>query len=277
MRRLMIASVAGAAVLASLPVVAQQVREGVKLPPASFVRLFYSAKKVEGVAAVQYRQLREQATRSKAILPVDDPQTQRVQRLINEMLPHTHKWHKRAKDWNWEVVLIKSPAINALCMPGGKIAVFTGILETLKLTDDEAAMVIGHEMAHALREHARERAAKNMLHNASAMAMSVLIGGGAGDLTRMGGGLLSLSYNRGNEKEADLVGMELAARAGYDPRAALTLWEKMGKVMKLNKSRWLSTHPTGDQRAALIKANLSDVLPLYERARAGMPPRPPTK
>ena len=164
-----------------------------------------------------------------ALLPADDPQAKRVQRIAQDLLPHTHKWNTRAKDWKWEVILVKSPTVNALCMPGGKIAIFTGILDALKLTDDELAVVLGHEMAHALREHARARAAKITLTNVGALAIGLVIGGNVGELARQGGGLLTLKFNRDDERDADLIGMELAARAGYDPEAGITLWEKMGQ------------------------------------------------
>ena len=230
MRRSIIAAVAAVAVLAGAPVAAQQpAEEGVRVGPASFVR--------QSIRRRRWRRRRCCSTTSCASrrspgarwCPTTIRRPGGCSASSQEIKPHTYKWHKRAKDWTWDTLLIKSPAINALCMPGGKIAVFTGILDQLKLTDDELAMVIGHEMAHALREHARERAAKNMLTNVGALAVGVLIGGGAGDIARMGGGLLSLSFSRDNEQEADLVGMELAARAGYNPEAALSLWEKMGQ------------------------------------------------
>ena len=112
-------------------------------------------------------------------------------------------------------------------MPGGKIAVFTGIVDALKLTDDELAVVLGHEMAHALREHARARTAKITLTNVGTLAIGLVIGGNVGELARQGGGLLALKFNRDDERDADLIGLELAARAGYDPQAGITLWEKM--------------------------------------------------
>ena len=110
-------------------------------------------------------------------LPADDPLAKRVQRVAQDLLPHAQKWNPRAKDWKWDITVIKTPAINALCMPGGKIAVFTGILDALKLTDDELAVVLGHEMAHALREHARARTAKVTLTNVGTLAIGLVIGG----------------------------------------------------------------------------------------------------
>ena len=197
----------------------------------------------------------------------DDPQRKRVERIISELLPHVTKWNDRAKDWHWETMVIKSRTINAFCMPGGKIAVFNGLLERLQLSDDEATMVIGHEMAHALREHSRARAAKATLTTMGASAVALLIGGNVGQIARVGGGLLTLRFSRNDEKEADLIGMELAARAGHDPRAGLTLWEKMSNAAKGTPPQWLSTHPSGATRVELIKDNLKYVLPLYERAQ----------
>jgi predicted Zn-dependent protease len=155
-------------------------------------------------------------------------------------------------------------------MPGGKIAVFTGIIGQLRLTDDELAMVIGHEMAHALREHARERIAKNAATSIGADIISQVLGlGDLGQtLTGYGAQLLSLRFSRGDESEADLVGMEIAARAGYDPRAAISLWQKMGRASKNAPPEWLSSHPSGASRLAELERNLPRVLPLYERTAA---------
>jgi predicted Zn-dependent protease len=155
-------------------------------------------------------------------------------------------------------------------MPGGKIAFYTGILEQLKLTDDEVAMVMGHEIAHALREHARERMGKGAATNIGAGLVSQLFGlGQVGQtLTNYGAQLLTLQFSREDESESDLVGMELAARAGYDPRAGVTLWQKMGAASKGAPPQWLSTHPSGTTRIAEIEANLPKVMPLYEKAKA---------
>ena len=277
MRRWMVAVAAGLAVMASAPVAAQLAKdeEGVKVRRPSFVRNLVPASRLEKAAEDQYAQLKSQATARNALLPDSDALVKRVQRIAKDLLPHTEKWNPRAKEWKWEVSVIKTPAVNAFCMPGGKIAVFTGILETLQLTDDEAAMVIGHEMAHALREHARARTAKTTLTDVGAMTVGLLIGGGFGDIARQGGGLLALKFNRDDERDADLIGMEIAARAGYNPEAGITLWEKMSKVAKGAPPPWLSTHPSGDERVTRIKANLKRVTSLYEKARANRTTPPP--
>jgi predicted Zn-dependent protease len=276
MRRLIIAAAAGIAMLASASATAQLAKddEGVQVRRPSIMRNLVSAAKLEQSALQQYEQLKDQAVSRNVLLSSEDPQAKRVQRIAQDLLPHTHKWHPRAKEWQWQVIVVKTPVINALCMPGGKIAVFTGILDTLKLTDDETAMVLGHEMAHALREHARARTAKVTLTNAGALAVGLLIGGNVGELARQGGGLLSLKFNRDDERDADLIGMELAARAGYNPEAGITLWEKMSKAVKGAPPPWLSTHPSGADRIARIKLSLKRVMPLYERARANKPPAP---
>ena len=170
--------------------------------------------------------------------------------------------------------LIGSPQINAYCMPGGKIAFYTGILDQLQLTDDEVAMVMGHEIAHALREHARARMGKSAVTQAwrawAAPWRSLWLGVDprlTDSVARGGANLLTLEFSRSDESEADLVGMELAARAGFDPRAGITLWQKMSAANKGAPPQWLSTHPSGKTRIAEIEKNLPKVLPLYERAR----------
>jgi Zn-dependent protease with chaperone function len=278
MRRSIIAGAAGLALLASVPAMAQRAKDedgGVKVRRASLMRNLVPAARLEQAALQQYGQLRAQATGRNALLPAEDAQAKRVQRITQELLPHTHKWNPRAKDWRWEVFVVKTPTINALCMPGGKIAVFTGILDALKLTDDELAVVLGHEMAHALREHARARAAKVTLTNVGTLVVGLVIGGNVGELARQGGGLLALKFNRDDEKDADLIGMEIAARAGYDPEAGITLWQKMGQIAGNARPPWLSTHPSSEDRARRIRGAMKDVAKLYEKAKANRPPPAP--
>lgn len=251
-------------------------RDGVDVGKNSAFTKLVPAEQIEKTAEQQYLQLQKQAASKQALLPRDHPQVQRLQGIARNIIPHALAWNPRARDWKWAVSLIRSPQVNAFCMPGGKIAFYTGILDQLQLTDDEVAMVMGHEIAHALREHARERIGKNAVTEGVARVGGAVIAAWLGvdprltdGVARGGANLAALSFSRGDETEADLVGMELAARAGFDPRAGVTLWQKMGAASKGAPPQWLSTHPAGKTRIAEIEKNLPKVLPLYERARVG--------
>jgi predicted Zn-dependent protease len=248
-----------------------QVREGVDVGGNSAFSKLVPAADVERSSQQQYLQLLQQAAAQKALAPPDNPQLKRLRAIAQRIIPYATPWNDRSSQWKWEVNLIGSSQINAFCMPGGKIVFYTGILTTLQLTDDEVAMVMGHEIAHALREHARERMGKNAATGMGANLIGQLLGLGqiGQTVTNYGAQLLTLEFSRSDESEADLVGMELAARAGFNPRAGVTLWQKMGAANKGAPPQWLSTHPSGKTRIADIEANLPRVLPLYERARKG--------
>jgi len=245
--------------------------EGVDVGRNSVFTQLVPAETIEKSSAQQYAQMLQQAAAQKALAGKDNLQLRRLRMIAQKIIPHTLSWNPRAADWRWEVNLIGSKQINAFCMPGGKIAFYTGILDQLKLTDDEVAMVMGHEIAHALREHARERMGKNAATGIGASVLSQVFGFGqlGQTVTNYGAQLLTLQFSRSDESEADLVGMELAARAGFDPRAGVSLWQKMAVANKGAPPQWLSTHPAGNTRIADIEANLPKVLPLYSRARAG--------
>ena len=236
---------------------------------ASVLRQLVPAEVLENSSAEQYQELLQQA-RSKGALAADsNVQLQRIRGIAQRLIPYTSQWNPRASQWRWEVNLIGSKQINAFCMPGGKIAFYTGIIDQLKLSDDEIAMIMGHEMAHALREHSREQLAKNQ-----ATSLGISLGAqllGLGDLSsaaaRFGGQLLSLKFSRNDESEADLVGLELAARAGFNPQAAVSLWRKMGEATGEGGIGFLSTHPTGPDRIRQLESNVPRVMPLYEQAR----------
>lgn len=264
---------AGAAL--ALPAGAQQ-REGVDVGQQSSFSKLVPAEQVEQAATQQYAQLLAEAKSKNALLPAGAPQTERLRFVAQRMIPFTPDWNSRAPGWKWEVNLLNSKDVNAFCMPGGKIAFFTGLIEKLKLTDDEVAMVMGHEVAHALREHARERMGKNAATGLGLEIGAALLGLGQGGrtLANIGGQLLTLKFSRDDESEADLVGMELAARSGYDPRSGVSLWTKMGQATgggggggNANKlAEYGSTHPQGATRIRDIEAALPRVMPLYERA-----------
>lgn len=249
-------------------------REGVEVGQSSAFSKLVPAEQVERSAGQQYAQLLEQARSNRALGNADHPQVRRLRAIAQRIIPFALAWNPRARDWQWEVNLIGSGQINAFCMPGGKIAFYTGILNKLKLSDDEVAMVMGHEIAHALREHARERMGKSAVTHGAARIGGAIAAGVFGidprltdGLARGGANLLTLEFSREDESEADLVGLELAARAGYDPRAGVTLWQKMGAASKGAPPQWLSTHPSGSTRIADIEKNLPSVMPLYQRAR----------
>jgi predicted Zn-dependent protease len=244
-------------------------REGVEVGGNSKFSKLVPAGDVEKAAAGQYQKMLQEAAAQNALLPANHPQTIRLRTIAQKIIPFSYEWNPRAQGWQWEVNILNSKQINAFCMPGGKIAFYTGILEQLKLTDDEVAMIMGHEVAHALREHARERMGKNAATNIGANVLGSLLGVGNGgaQLLGMGAQLVSLKFGREDESEADLVGMELAARAGYNPRAGVSLWQKMGAASKGAPPQFLSTHPSGPSRIKDIERNLPKVEPLFEKAR----------
>ena len=227
------------------------------------------AETVEGAARQQYLQLMREAQGKNALAPADDPQLQRLRYIAARMIPLTLACNERAREWKWEVQLLRSNALNAFCMPGGKIAFFSGILSRLKLSDDEVAMIMGHEAAHALLEHARERMAKSTGTNVGLRLLAAVFGlGNLGDMAAQGlSQLASLKFSRDDESEADALGLVLAARAGYDPRAGVSLWQKMGAASGGKAPpAWLSTHPAGPERVKEITQRLPRALPEFQRA-----------
>lgn len=243
-------------------------REGVDVGPRSSLTKFVSADQIEEAARQQYRQMLQKAAAQHALGPDDHPQVVRLRAIAQRLIPFSYEWNERARGWKWEINLIGSKQINAFCMPGGKIAFYYGILQQLQLSDDEVAMVMGHEIAHALREHAREQMGKTMATRGAIEIGAALLG--LGDIARgvagIGGQLLTLRFGREDESEADLVGLELAARAGYDPHASVALWEKMAQANKGAPPEFISTHPSGPTRIRDLEANIPKVEPLYQRA-----------
>jgi Zn-dependent protease with chaperone function len=270
-RRSFLAS--GVALLAgAVPALAQ-----VDVGQPSSLRNLVPAQTLENAAARQYAQMLAQAKAQNALAPDGHPQLARLRHVAQRLIPYAEPWNNRARNWRWEVNLIGSKQLNAFCMPGGKIAFFRGILDQLQLNDDEVAMIMGHEMAHALREHARARLAKTQATGIGLSLGAQLLGlGQVGELgANLGTQLLALRYSREDETEADLVGLELAARGGFEPRASVTLWQKMtqasgggpGSLGGGNTLSFLSTHPPGPNRIRELQANVPKVQSLYERAR----------
>ncbi|MFC0351186.1 M48 family metallopeptidase [Undibacterium danionis] len=248
-------------------------QDGVKVGKMSMMRkLGNLGGALDQQAAAQYVQTMKEAEQKRALAPDNHPQVIRLRAIAKKLIPFALPWNDRAAEWKWEVNLLGSTQINAYCMPGGKIAFYTGILDTLKLTDDEVAIVMGHEIAHALREHGAERAGKSILGNFAIKGAALLAeyngynGKTAAGVTGVVTNFTMLKFSRDDETEADIVGLDIAARAGYDPRAGVVLWQKMGVVNKKAPPKWLSTHPAGTDRINEIRKHFPEVMPLYAKA-----------
>ena len=237
--------------------------------------LLVSSAELDKAAAAEYQKVIQRES-PKGTVNRDHRQTERVRGIAKRLIPQTAVFRKDAPDWKWEVNVITSPEVNAWCMPGGKIAVYTGIIEKLQSTDDELAAVMGHEISHALREHGRERASQQLATSVGASVVGavadIFLPGtgqlGAGLAGVVGQVTYELPYSRVHETEADRMGVELAARAGYDPRAAVALWEKMAKLSDGSAPpKLLSTHPSHEDRINDLTEFSQKVMPLYERAR----------
>ncbi|WBS03778.1 M48 family metallopeptidase [Pseudoduganella sp. SL102] len=253
---------------------AAQASDGIPVTRLSRLRVFSDEQTVNEQSKLQYDALLKEADQKDALVDDNHPQVQRLRAIAKRIIPHVGRWNPEAADWNWEVNLLNSDQVNAFCMPGGRIAFFTGILTKLNMTDDEVAMVMGHEIAHALREHARKRQGESQVAaiagKLGGIAASALFGIDP-NLTDFGGRMAAqaavLKFSRGEETEADLVGIDLAARAGFDPRAGIALWQKMGAVNARAPIEFLSTHPSGETRIAEMNKSMPLVLPVYARTR----------
>ena len=265
-RGFLLAAAGSAATLASTPLLAQ-----VDVGQSSSLRNLVPAEELEAASNQQYAKLLAEAKSQGALASAGNAQLQRLNVISRRLIPHAAQWNDRARQWRWEVNLIGSKQINAFCMPGGKIAFYTGILDQLQLTDDEVAMIMGHEMAHALREHARARIAKSQGTGTLLSLGAQLLGlGELGNVAaNVGTELLTLRFSRDDESDADLVGLELAARGGYNPQAAVSLWQKMANAGGGSSGpSFLSTHPSGPQRIQELQSNVPKVQGLYQRARS---------
>ncbi|HEY0488866.1 MAG TPA: M48 family metallopeptidase [Telluria sp.] len=228
------------------------------------------AGQLEQIAQVSFNEQNEKA-RAAGKLVTQGAEYDRVRRISERLRQQAPVFRPDAANWNWEVALIDSPELNASCAPGGKITVYTGIIRSLNLTDDEIAMVVGHEIAHALREHGREKVSQAMAQN---LIGSVLLGAlqtteaQAKMASQVTDVMLTLPNSRKNELEADKIGLELAARAGFNPAAAVSVWQKMGAASSgARPPQFLSTHPANASRIAELTSMQAAVMPLYQAAR----------
>jgi len=231
--------------------------------------MLVSSQQLEQMAAESYAKLLADAAR-KGVLNRDRAMLQRLRAVASRIEPQTAVFRRDAPAWKWEVNLLASDELNAFCMPGGKIMVHSGLVTQLGLSDAEIAVVMGHEIAHALREHSREQVSQAIAAQAAIGAGTALLGLGQGSAELAGAGyqaLIATRFSRTDESEADRIGLELAARAGYDPRAGVALWRKMMNAHSGGRApEFLSSHPADSRRVAQIEALLPAVMPLYQTA-----------
>ena len=236
--------------------------------------MLISSGELEQVAVQSYSKMKSDAS-SKGELNQDTALLKRIRTIATHIKPHTAIFRKDAPGWNWEVNVISSKELNAFCMPGGKIMFYSGLVNQLHLSDDEIAIVMGHEIAHALREHSREQVSQAMAAQTAINVGTALLGLGQTAAAISGSvyqSLIATKFSRTDESEADDIGLELTARSGYDPRAGVTLWQKMMAASHGDRPpELLSTHPAEANRVQKIQSLLPTVIPLYESARRSAP------
>ena len=230
--------------------------------------MMISSAEVDRLSAISYNEQNQKA-KDKHILVSSGPTYDRLKTISNRLIQQTSIFRDDTRQWNWQLTLINAPILNATCAPGGKITFYTGLVEQLNLTDDEVAAIMGHEIAHALREHGRERLSQAMAQNlVTNIAAASGYGSSANAANQVAQYVLVLPNSRQNESEADAMGLELAARAGYNPQAAISVWKKMIKASDGKASpEFLSTHPSGETRIEQLSALLPAVEPLYLSAQ----------
>jgi predicted Zn-dependent protease len=229
--------------------------------------MLVSSTEMKKGAVQAYSQVLAKAKKEGNLNP-NKKQLQTLRTIANRLTSQTYVFRKDAPNWDWEVNIIKSKQLNAWCMPGGKIAFYTGIIEQLKLTNAEIAAIMGHEIAHALREHGRERASQAQMQGLGLAFLGVLTGAKSSTLNLTSlvmNVTMTLPNSREHEIEADRIGVELAARAGYDPFAAVSVWQKMKKISKGSPPEFLSTHPSNNSRIKDLKKYAKRVNHLYKK------------
>lgn len=270
MRRLIVVGALGASILAGCQAVNTTSGGAVGVERKQYMFSMLSTDQVNQMYAQSYQQTLGEAS-GKGVLDKTSANAKRIQAIADRLIAQAPKFRPDSAQWQWEVNLIKSDELNANCGPGGKIIFYTGLIDKLKLTNDEIAAVMGHEIAHALREHGREAMSKAYGIQMARSGAGALLGLGEDSLQLADTVVqysLTLPNSRSNENEADLIGLELAARAGYNPNAAITLWNKMAQASGGEAPpEFMSTHPASDSRIASLQAAIPKVMPLYEQAK----------
>ena len=236
--------------------------------------MMLSEKQVESMSLQSYNQSLKTAN-DKKTLNTDPVLVDRIRGISNRLIAQTTVFRPDTKNWKWDVNVEKNDQVNAYCMPGGKIMVYSGLVDKLKATDDELAAVIGHEISHALREHGRERMSLAYAEKGGIALLAAVLGSTKNTQTGVALGaatlgtqlFFALPNSRTQETEADRMGLELAARAGFNPNAAISLWTKMAQSGGKKPAEFLSDHPSDKTRIEDLSNLIPTVMPLYEQAK----------
>ncbi|WP_322040540.1 M48 family metallopeptidase [Burkholderia diffusa] len=243
----------------------QQVRYG----NAIAFRTLIPSPLLEQLTASEYAQIVQAAADSDRLLPANQPRVKRLRAIVMKLAPYSVKWNDRVKTWAWDVNAIRSRDIRVTCLPGGKVLVYGGLLDRVRLNDDEFGVLLAHGIAHALREHARSNFSTTSQTSLRAASLPPLFGVGdpLPQALNLGARLQTLRYDPTDETEADVIGGDIAARAGFDPRAAITLWDKLAAATRANRtSGFIYMHPYSATRRQDLLNRLPDLMPLYAKA-----------
>lgn len=217
----------------------------------------------------QYAQVLQQA-RAKGVLDNASITSQRVQKVFRTMVPYADRENNTGSKFNWQIAVVRSDELNAWAMPGGKMMFYTGLVEKLQLNDDEIAVVMGHEMAHALKEHGKASRnvgiATSVIGVVADIGLSVALGtnsrGIASDTINL---VATKPYSRSNETEADEVGLFLMAKSGYNPQYAPKLWQKMQAQGGSKVATIFSTHPSDESRQENLQRLMPEAMKYYQK------------
>ncbi|RIY35324.1 M48 family metallopeptidase [Psittacicella gerlachiana] len=228
----------------------------------------YNTQKLNEIGAQSYQTIRQE---EKSNIDTTSATAQRINAVYRRLIPFANQLNQTGVAFDWQLTVIRKDVLNAFVLPGGRIVFYTGLIEKLKLNDNEIAAVMGHEMIHALNEHSKQRIGQQVLVS-GAIAVGAVATGTNNSLVTSGAGYLAdlglvKPFSRANETEADIEGLFLMARAGYNPESAITLWQKMEKYSGSSNFSLLSTHPSDEQRYKTLKENLPKAMELYQQAR----------
>jgi len=268
-RRLVLCALAASGLLVGCQAVNTTSGGAVGVERKQYMFSMLPSEQVDQMYAQSYQKTLGEAS-GKGVLDKTSANAKRVQAIANRLIAQAPTFRPDSAQWKWEVNLIKSDELNANCGPGGKIFFYSGLIDKLKLTDDEIAAVMGHEIAHALREHGREAMSKAYgveLAKQSAGALFGLSQDSMALADTVANYGMTLPNSRANENEADLIGLELSARADYNPNAAISLWNKMSQASQGAQPEFMSTHPASSSRIASLEAAIPKVMPLYQQAK----------